>query len=162
MLTFSRRPDATGKHFRGKSGNVKWKEKMMSKSILVVTEEPITRYLLRLVLERDGYGVFEADYGMDALNHVREFHPDILILDATRRNKDGFVVCCPNDEERPAALMPAMMLNGKTQFDVLKEVLSASITNFLPQPVLGQDLIKSVRVAVRGSAFAAFPELQPA
>ncbi len=134
----------------------------MNKSILVVTEEPITRYLLRLVLERDGYEVFEADYGMDAVNHVREILPDILILDASRRNKDGFVVCRPNGQGTPAALMPAMLLNAKTQFDVLKEVLSASITNFLPKPVLSQDLIKSVRAAVNGSAFVPFPGLQPA
>jgi CheY-like chemotaxis protein len=134
----------------------------MGKSILVVTEEPITRYLLRLVLERDGYEVFEADYGMDAVNHMRQVHPDILILDASRRNKDGFVVCRPNSQEKPAALMPAVLLNAKAQFDVLKEVLSASITNFLPKPVLSQDLIKSVRLAVSGSTFASFPELQVA
>lgn len=134
----------------------------MGKSILVVTEEPITRYLLRLVLARDGYEVFEADYGPDALNHAQEIHPDILILDASRRNKDGFVVCRPNDQEKPAAPLPAIILDAKTQFDVLKELLSAGITNFLPQPVLSQDLIKSVRLAVSGSAFASFPEFQPA
>lgn len=134
----------------------------MNKSILVVTEEPITRYLLRLVLERDGYEVFEADYGSDALSHAQAVHPDILILDAARRNKDGFVVCRPNDQEKPATPLPANILNAKTQFDVLKETLSASITNFLPQPVLSQDLIKSVRVAVNGSAFVPSAGLQPA
>ena len=134
----------------------------MSKSILVVTEEPITRYLLRLVLERDGYEVFDADYGSDTLNHVQQIHPDILILDVSRRNKDGFVVCRPNDQEKSTSPLPTNILNAKSQFDVLKEVLSTSITNFLPQPVLSQDLIKSVRVAVNGSAFAPFPGLQPA
>lgn len=123
----------------------------MSKSVLLVTEEPITRYLLRLVLERDGYEVFDADYGMDALNQVRETYPDILILDTARRNKDGFVICRPNDQEKPADLMPAMMLSTKTQFDVLKEILSANITKFLPKPVLSEDLIQGVRMAVHGS-----------
>ncbi len=121
----------------------------MSKSVLVVTEEPIARYLLRLVLERDGYEVFDADYGLDALNQVRETYPDILILDTARRNKDGFVICRPNDEKKPAALLPPMLLSTKTQFDVLKEILSANITNFLPKPVLSQDLIKGVRLAVK-------------
>lgn len=130
----------------------------MGKSILVVTEEPITRYLLRLVLERDGFEVFEAEYGMDAVNHVREMHPDILILDATRCNKDGFVVCCSTDREKATALM----LHAKTQFDVLKEILSVGITNFLPRPVLSQDLIKSVRLAFDDTGFASFPEFQPA
>lgn len=134
----------------------------MGKSILVVTEDPITRYLLRLMLERDGYKVFEADYGLDAVKYVREVHPDILILDAIQCNKDGFVICCPNNQSKPAALMPAMMLNAKTQFDVLKEILSANITNFLPKPVLSQDLIKCVRMAVNDLTLASFPELQPA
>lgn len=124
----------------------------MNMSVLVVTEEPITRYLLRLVLERDGYEVFDADYGLDALNQVRETYPDILILDTAFHNKDGFVICRPNDEEKPSALLPAIVLNTKTQFDVLKEILSANTTNFLPKPVLSQDLIKGVRRAVHDSS----------
>lgn len=134
----------------------------MGKSILVITEEPITRYLLRLILERDGYEVLEADYGLDALNQVKQHKLDVLIMDVTRQNKDGFVVCRPNCEEKPTALMPAIMLNAKAQFDVLKEVLSATITNYLPTPVMSQDLITSVRGALSSSAFAPMSELQPA
>ncbi|MEJ2749727.1 MAG: response regulator [Anaerolineae bacterium] len=134
----------------------------MSKSILLVTEEPITRYLLRLVLERDGYEVFDADYGMDALNRVQETYPDILIMDVARRNKDGFVVCCPQDGQESTSLMPAIMLNAKTQFDVLKELLSVSVANYLPKPVMSQDLIKSVRGALNNSPFMTSPDLQPA
>lgn len=134
----------------------------MGKSILVITEEPITRYLLRLVLERGGYEVFDADYGMDALNRVRESYPDILIMDVSRRNKDRFVVCRPRDGQEPTSLMPAVMLNAKTQFDVLKDLLSVNVTNYLPKPVMSQDLIKSVRGALDHSTLMAFPELQPA
>ena len=134
----------------------------MGKSILVVTEEPITRYLLRLVLERDGYEVFEADYGLDALNHVQETYPDILIMDVSRRNKDGFVVCCPADNKESTSLLPAVMLNAKTQFDVLKELLSLNIANYLPKPVMSQDLIKSVRGALDPSPLMNFADLQPA
>ncbi|MCP4425907.1 MAG: response regulator [Chloroflexi bacterium] len=134
----------------------------MGKSILVITEEPITRYLLRLILERDGHEVFEADYGLEALSQVRSNKLDVLIMDVARRNKDGFVVCCPNGDEKPTALLPALMLNAKTQFDVLKQVLSANITNYLPKPVMSQDLIESVRSALSGSAFGPHSELQPA
>ena len=134
----------------------------MGKSILVVTEEPITRYLLRLVLERDGHEVFDADYGMDALDRVRETCPDVLIMDVSRRNKDGFVVCCPRDGEAPTSLMPAVMLTAKTQFDVLKELLSVNVANYLPKPVMSQDLIKSVRGALDHSPLMTFPDLQPA
>lgn len=133
----------------------------MGKSILVVTEDPITRYLLCLVLERDGFDVFEAEYGMDAVNYMRELHPDILVLDATQRNKDGFVVCRSNDQAKSTFLMSVMLLNAKAQFGVLKEILSVSISNFLPKPVLSQDLIKSVRLAVNDSSFVSFSELQP-
>jgi CheY-like chemotaxis protein len=140
----------------------KKRKKKMGKSILVVTEEPIMRYLLRLILERDGHTVFEADYGLDALKQVRQNRLDILIMDVSRRDRDGIMVCRPNQDERSTALLPAIMLNAKMQFDVLRALLSASITNFLPKPVMSQDLIKSVRAAVNGSIFVPAPKWQMA
>lgn len=132
----------------------------MGKSILVVTEEPITGHLLRLVLERDGYQVFEAEYGSDAADHVQAVHPDILILDVTRRNKDGYVVCYPQAQSE--SLMNEALLHNKNQFSVLRDILSANMSHFLPKPVLSQDLIKSVRTAVHRSAYSSFSRLRPA
>jgi DNA-binding response OmpR family regulator len=134
----------------------------MGKSILLVTEDPITGHLLRLVLERDGHDVYEAEYGSDAANHVRQVHPDILILDATRRNQDGYVVCCPYESVQSELLMQETLLGNKTQFSELRDVLSTNAGNFLPKPVLSQDLIKSVRLAVHRSAFSSFSRLRPA
>ena len=88
----------------------------MSKSVLVVTEEPIARYLLRLVLERDGYEVFDADYGLDALNQVRETYPDILILDTARRARyhrhEHHVHCrhCHGAQRRSAPPMRVLLV----------------------------------------------------
>ena len=131
---------------------------MRNQSILLVTEEPITRYLLRLVLEKDGYQVLEANYGLEAFQIVKQIRPDLLIMDVMDNENDGIVVCKPRGAEKPTALLPALLLNTKTQLTVFSEMLHTHKTQFIPKPILGQELIDSVNSALNGFRF----DLQPA
>jgi two-component system chemotaxis response regulator CheY len=51
-------------------------------SILIVDDDPSTRFVLRLVLEREGYKVMEAGNGAAALEMIRpDPLPDIVMTD---------------------------------------------------------------------------------
>jgi CheY-like chemotaxis protein len=49
--------------------------------VLVVDDEPDVRYLLRVTLERAGYGVVEAAHGEAALEQVRRSRPQLVVTD---------------------------------------------------------------------------------
>jgi PAS domain S-box-containing protein len=60
------------------------------KNILVVDDEPHIRELLRQELESEGYLVRAAQDGIEALQLVKEFPPDLIILDVMMPNISGF------------------------------------------------------------------------
>ena len=54
---------------------------VLSKSVLIVEDDPPTRELYRSALRRSGYTVVTAEDGMAALRQVDSIHPDLIILD---------------------------------------------------------------------------------
>lgn len=71
------------------SGKQSSNEKMV-KSVLVVDDDPLIARILRGPLERAGYDVRVATHGLEALQHVRNRQPDLIILDVLMPLLDGF------------------------------------------------------------------------
>ncbi|MBO1770446.1 response regulator transcription factor [Agrococcus sp. TF02-05] len=59
---------------------------------LVVDDEANLSELLRMALANDGWEARTAANGQEALNAVREFHPDIVVLDIMMPSIDGMEV----------------------------------------------------------------------
>ena len=65
------------------------------KTILIVDDEPVVRRVLTLALEQARYRVVSASNGEEALDLVRDCHPDVLITDIEIRNTTGHLVSYP-------------------------------------------------------------------
>jgi diguanylate cyclase (GGDEF)-like protein len=61
--------------------------------ILVVDDDPVTRQLLRRVMEKEGYQVVEAANGEQGLEAYKRLKPHIVLLDALMPVMDGFTCC---------------------------------------------------------------------
>ena len=57
--------------------------------ILIADDEPRIRLALRSCLEAEGYEVQEAQDGLEALDAIVRFSPDLMILDLAMPNLDG-------------------------------------------------------------------------
>jgi adenylate cyclase len=58
--------------------------------VLVVDDDAPTRALMRQILEREGWGVAEAENGQVALEHVARERPHVILLDLRMPVMDGF------------------------------------------------------------------------
>ena len=65
----------------------------MNPSILIVDDEPMTRNLLRLMLEWLGLMILEAEDGLHARKVVTAQSPDFVIVDVMMPNSDGIALC---------------------------------------------------------------------
>src|ERR1700691_763775 len=72
-------------------------ELTMSKSprkplILIADDRATSREVLRVVLERAGYAVMEAEDGEQAVEKAREGNPDLVLVDLQMPELDGYGV----------------------------------------------------------------------
>ena len=62
----------------------------MSKKVVIVEDEPITRMDISEILKLEGYDVVgEASDGLDAIKLCREHKPDIVLMDIKMPILDG-------------------------------------------------------------------------
>ena len=103
----------------------------MNHTVLIADDEKEIRDLLRLYLENEGYRIIEAADGMEAVNAVKEKHPDICLLDIMMPGKDGLSVL---KEIRDESNIPVIMISAKTA-DVERILgLNLGADDYIPKP----------------------------
>ncbi len=114
-------------------------------SVLLVDDDPALRGLLRQMLELGGYVVHEAEDGLDALEKLNNFTPDVMVLDVMMPNMDGVTLCKRMRSNVKTIDIPIIMLSGKTQDKAVQEGLDAGANKYLKKPISFTDLIAHVK-----------------
>lgn len=118
----------------------------MAKKILVVDDEKPIADILQFNLKKDGYEVFCAYDGDEALELVEEVQPDLILLDIMLPEKDGVEIC---KEIRKKYEMPIIMLTAKdSEIDkVLGLELGAD--DYVTKPFSTRELLARVKANLR-------------
>ncbi|MEW6270754.1 MAG: ATP-binding protein [Thermodesulfobacteriota bacterium] len=98
-----------------------------AKKILVVDDEEISRYLLRQSLAKMRHKVIEANGGIDGLRLARAEHPDLICLDLTMPELDGFELlnALKNDPttcDIPVLIVTSRALEARTHSELIGRV----------------------------------------
>ena len=102
--------------------------------ILIADDRPSSRELLRLVLERAGYDVTEAEDGARALTQAREGSPDLILLDLQMPGLDGYGVLAALRAEERFAQVPVLALTASAMRGDREKILEAGFTDYLAKP----------------------------
>ena len=78
--------------------------------ILVVDDEVLLVKGIRFNLQNEGYEVITGSDGLEAVNLVKEQHPDLIVLDVMMPNMDGMTAC---SKIREFSDVPIILLTAK-------------------------------------------------
>jgi putative two-component system response regulator len=121
----------------------------MLAKILVVDDEPSIVDLLTRFLRREGYDVVTATNGREALECVQQEQPDLILLDVTMPELDGFAVCKRLKEDERTALIPITMLTGLDDREHRTQGIEAGADDFLTKPFEQSILRARIRSQLR-------------
>jgi DNA-binding response OmpR family regulator len=117
-----------------------------ARRILVVDDDEDIRGLLRTLLERAGYLVDAAPDGKAALRQFYAAAPDLVILDVTMPELDGWGTL---ERIRDLSDVPVMMLTARTAELEKVRGLSAGADDYVPKPFGRQELLARVQALLR-------------
>jgi len=66
---------------------------MKARKVLIADDEPDILEIVSFNLQAEGYEVFTAKNGDEAIEEAKKNHPDLIILDVMMPRKNGFEVC---------------------------------------------------------------------
>lgn len=118
-------------------------------NVLVVDDEPDVRSLVRLLLERAGYDVSEAVDGRAALRHIFSEVPDLVLLDVTMPDIDGWQTL---QRIRDVTDVPVIMLTAaSTELEKVRGLKSGA-DDYVTKPFGRQELLARIDAILRRSA----------
>jgi len=118
---------------------------MTKERVLVVDDEPINVKIIASCLENEGYEVFRAYDGKEALRITRESKPGLIILDVMMPGLDGFEVTKQLRQNPETNIIPIILLTalGATKDKV--KGLNSGADDFLTKPTNFFELRARVR-----------------
>jgi two-component system KDP operon response regulator KdpE len=115
-------------------------------TILVVDDEPAIRRLLRTSLTAQGYRIVEAATAAAALAEIKDYPPDVVILDLGLPDRDGLDVVAT---VRQSSAVPIIVLSSRGDERAKVEALEIGADDYVTKPFGMAELVARVGAALR-------------
>ncbi len=121
------------------------------KTALVVEDDDQIAYLLRFILEREGYRVELAPDGRAAQGLIDSMQPPSLaLLDVMLPHVDGYQLLGMIRARETWQAVPVLMLTAKSQEKDIVRALDAGASDYLVKPFKPDELRARIKRMVRG------------
>ena len=118
---------------------------MAGERVLVVDDDAVIRQLILVNLELEGYEVFTAEDGIDALAKVRELDPKVVTLDIMMPRMDGWETAARLRDDPETAHVKVILLSARAQEADKRRGQGIGVDHYLTKPFDPDDLISAVR-----------------
>ncbi len=117
--------------------------------ILIVEDEPDTRFILGKLLEKENYDVVVACNGVEALQKLETFYPKVIIADWTMPVMDGLELCDRIKQKEKYKSIYYIILTARSAVKDRVIGLDVGADDFLLKPTENQELLARIRSGVR-------------
>ena len=121
-------------------------------TILVVDDEKSIVDFIKMGLEADGYLVYEAYNGNEAIELANKINPNIVILDIMLPGMNGYEVCSIIKKSIKTSII---MLTALDEVDNKVKGLDIGADDYMAKPFSFRELLARINARIRNS----FPEL---
>ncbi len=118
----------------------------VSRSVLVIEDDPRIRRIVQLTLEREGLQVTEAESGEAGLARLAEQDFDVILLDLMLPGQDGFEVC---RAIRRTSNTPVIMVTARSDSHDVVAGLEAGADDYVSKPFVPKELSARIRALAR-------------
>lgn len=123
---------------------------MSEQRILVVEDHPSLLFGIREILDAEGFTVFTASDGMQALEVMEEANPDLILADILMPRMNGYafyemVHARPEWQE-----IPFIFLTAKAEKEDIQRGRELGVEDYITKPFDPDDLIEAVRTKLQG------------
>ena len=122
-------------------------------NILVVEDDPVQRRLMKAVLTRGGYNVFQACDGNEGMAVLDRQHIDLVVLDVMLPGMNGFDFA--KNLRQGGSELPLLMVTARQTQRDKREGFLAGTDDYMTKPVDEEELLLRISALLRRSKIAA-------
>ena len=118
-------------------------------TILIVDDQPDNREMLSTLLGQEGYRTLTAAGGMEAMDVIANDHPQLILLDVSMPDMDGYAVASLLKADPKTSGIPIIMVTAHTGRGARVVGLHTGAEDYLTKPVDAPELLLKVRNLLR-------------
>ena len=116
--------------------------------LLIVDDVPDNLFLVRTILEEEGYEIVTSSNGHDALKIVESEPPDLILLDVMMPKMDGYEVTRRIRAMKDLPFIPILLITAYDRANAVKG-LDLGADEFIRKPIEADELLARVRSLLR-------------
>lgn len=121
----------------------------METSILIVEDEVAIVTMLRYNLEREGFRVYTTGDGEEAITMVKEYMPDIIVLDWMLPGMTGIEICKQLRWNNDTKNIPIIMLSARGEESDRIRGLDVGADDYMVKPFSPSELVARIKAVFR-------------
>jgi len=116
------------------------------KIVMVVDDEPKIRFIIRKILEKEGFEIIEAESGEECIEKLKDQDTDLILMDVMMPGMNGWETCAVIKKDEKTKDKVVSMLTVKTSEEDKIKSLEDSLADWhIQKPVNKEKLVKAVK-----------------
>jgi twitching motility two-component system response regulator PilH len=119
-------------------------------TVLVVEDSPAQRQMILELLQDSGLKVIVAGDGVEALKQIKDYCPDLVVLDIIMPRMNGYEVCRRLKSDSKTQKLAVVMCSAKKEEFDRYWGLRQGADAYIAKPFHPQELVGTVKQLLRG------------
>lgn len=107
----------------------------MNRTLLVIEDNEQNLYLMRFLLEKNGYTVISAETGRKGIEMALAHQPLAILLDIQLPEMDGYAVAAELKHNESLSAIPIVAVTSYAMAGDRERVLAAGATGYIEKPI---------------------------
>jgi len=117
----------------------------MNQTVLVIEDNEQNLYLMRFILEKNGFTVFEATDGIKGVETAKKIKPHLILLDIQLPGMDGYEVARELRKNNDLAHTPIVAVTSYAMVGDRERVLDAGADGYIEKPIDPERFIDQIK-----------------
>ena len=125
----------------------------MGDELLIIEDNPQNFYMMRFLLEKNGYAVIGAETGRDGFDAALRHLPRAILLDIQLPGMDGYAVAAELKTLPYVADIPVIAVTSYAMAGDKEKVLTAGADGYIEKPINPETFVDQIRQYLSDSPF---------
>lgn len=117
----------------------------MNETLLIIEDNPENYYLMRFLLENNGFKILGADNGKDGINMAITNVPDAILLDIQLPEMDGYAVARELKKHQELDHVPIIAVTSYAMVGDKDMAIQAGASGYIEKPIDPDNFINQIR-----------------
>lgn len=117
----------------------------MTATILVIEDNEQNLYLMRFLLEKNGFSVVEARDGQSGIALARQVRPHAILLDIQLPVMDGYTVAAELRKLKELDRIPIIAVTSYAMVGDRERIMAAGATDYIEKPINPDTFVDQLR-----------------